>query len=155
MCCNGVLFADVRLQKKDDPGLIRKLGLSLEKHGSGQRFCQPCNALKGGLCTIYQNRPTRCITFECRLLKNVSTGKVLQGTALRLIQKTRKQAEKVSSLLMQLGSKSLAQPISHRFHEVMSQPLDLSAGEDFLELRSALMKEMDDLMRLVQKEFLS
>jgi uncharacterized protein len=155
MCCNGVLFADVRLQRKDDPQVLRKLGFSLEKHGSGQRFCQPCNALQGGLCTIYQSRPSRCGAFECRLLKNVYTGKKAPRAALKLIQQTRKQAEKIESLLGQLGNKSMDQPISRRFHEVMSQPWDLSAGDDLLELRTTLMKEMDRLMRLVQKEFLT
>jgi Fe-S-cluster containining protein len=155
MCCNGILFADVRLQKKDDPRLIRKLGLSLEKHGTGQRFCQPCNALQGGLCTIYHNRPKRCGAFECRLLKEVYSGRVAERAALKLIQKTRKQAEKVDSLLKQLGNKSMDQPMSRRFQEIMSQPWDLSAGDHLLKIRGALMKEMDGLMRLVQKEFLT
>lgn len=155
MCCNGVLFEDVRLQGKDDPKMVQKLGLRLERHGRGQRVCQPCGALQGGLCQVYGQRPVRCRSFECRLLKNVQAGQTPQAAALKVIRKTRQQADKVIRLLEQLGNTETTQPLTRRYEEVMSQPWDLSAGKEFMELRAKLMREMSKLMSLAETEFLT
>src|SRR5437868_1476023 len=83
LCCNGVIFADVRLQRGDDPGRLRALGLPiatphapssaspLRKTGGvpAPRFAQPCAALDGCRCRIYADRPAYCRQFDCLLLK--------------------------------------------------------------------------------------
>src|SRR5437879_4693777 len=40
LCCNGVIFADVRLQAGEDATALRNLGLSVSRN----KFSQPCSA---------------------------------------------------------------------------------------------------------------
>src|ERR1044072_8585151 len=78
LCCNGVLFADVRLQAGDDVARLTELGVPLKRRGAVARFSQPCACLDGKLCRIYADRPARCRTFECRLLKRALAGDVTE-----------------------------------------------------------------------------
>ena len=71
LCCNGVLFADVELQKGDDAKRLAEIGLLLGKKGGQKAFTQPCGCFDGTFCRIYDDRPKRCRTFECGLLKRV------------------------------------------------------------------------------------
>ena len=80
LCCNGVLFADVELRKGDDAGRLAELGLSLGMKGSKLAFAQPCTCFDGKFCKIYADRPKRCRTFECGLLKRVQAGGLESGT---------------------------------------------------------------------------
>src|SRR5271170_8188020 len=92
LCCNGVLFADVELRAGDDPGRLAELGLSLTKKGRQLAFAQPCACFDGKLCTIYADRPKRCRTFECGLLKRIQAGALDADAALKTIAKTKLQA---------------------------------------------------------------
>ena len=105
MCCNGVLFADVELRKGDDARRLAELGLSLEKKGRQQAFAQPCACFDGKLCRIYADRPMRCRTFECGLLKRVQAGEMDADAALKKIAEAKQLAEKVRGLLRRLGHK--------------------------------------------------
>src|ERR1041385_5603363 len=78
LCCNGVIFADVRLQPGDNAPRLQSLGLKFLPNRQSQianrKFSQPCAAFAGCKCTIYSERPTYCRKFECLLLKSVKTG---------------------------------------------------------------------------------
>src|SRR5215472_953064 len=81
LCCNGVIFADVRLKPSDDPARLRALGLPLSGQTPGSKkavlnFNQPCAALEGCSCRIYADRPNHCRHFECLLLKSAKAGRV-------------------------------------------------------------------------------
>src|SRR5271170_4644277 len=107
LCCNGVLFADVELRAGDDAERLRQLGLTLEKKGQGRlAFAQPCACFDGKFCGIYADRPKRCRTFECGLLKKVQSGEMTATAALKKISETKILAEKVRGLLRSLGEKS-------------------------------------------------
>src|SRR5262245_12458302 len=97
LCCNGVLFKDVKLQPGDDAVKLRTLGLPLrsgrgaENHISSSparlgklKFTQPCAALcADNLCHIYADRPVRCRQFECALLKTALANNVEVKAAMR------------------------------------------------------------------------
>jgi Fe-S-cluster containining protein len=155
MCCNGVLFADVRLQADDDLKKLATLGLRLERHGNKMRFIQPCPAFDGKLCRIYEQRPSRCQKFECRLLKEVHTGNKTVQQAHIVIRHIRNEAEKVLKLLKSLGNSDEAEPLSRRFEMVMAQPWDLAGEQKLTKARSELPRAMERLMQLVQTEFLT
>lgn len=154
LCCNGVLFADVELRGGDDAGRLAKLGLSLTKKGRQLAFAQPCTCFDGKLCTIYADRPKRCRTFECGLLKRVQDGRLVADAALKTIKHTKRQAEKVRGLLCQLGQKDERLAMTKRYAEVMSAPMDLSDHETDTERRGELMLAVDELMRQLQRDFL-
>jgi Fe-S-cluster containining protein len=154
LCCNGVLFADVELRKGDDIQQLAELGLSLEKKGRKQAFAQPCACFDGELCRIYTRRPKRCRTFECGLLKRVQAGELGADAALKTIAEAQRLAEKVRRLLRQLGQKDERLALTHRYKQIMSAPIDLSAGEDAAGLRGELMLAVNDLMQTLQRDFL-
>src|SRR6266581_3782971 len=79
LCCNGVIFADVKLQPSDDASRLRALGLRISTPHSKFRtptFDQPCAALGGCRCRIYAERPRYCREFECVLFKSVKAGRL-------------------------------------------------------------------------------
>jgi len=154
LCCNGVLFADVELSAGDDAGRLAELGLSLVKKESKLAFAQPCACFDKKLCKIYDERPKRCRTFECGLLKHVQGGKLDANAALKTISKTRDQAEKVRVLLRRLGQNDERLAMTKRYAQAMSAPVDLSASENNSELRGELMLAVNDLMQVLQRNFL-
>ena len=154
LCCDSTLFADVELRAGDDARTLKKLGLSLQPKGRGKlAFAQPCVCLQGGLCRIYGERPQRCRTFECGLLKRVQAGEMTAGAALKKISSARKQAEKVRALLRLNGHNDEGTALTHRYTEAMSAPLDLS-DENSSENRGELMLAVNDLMQVLQRDFL-
>jgi Fe-S-cluster containining protein len=149
-----VLFADVELQKGDNAGRLIDLGMALKKKGMKRAFVQPCHCFDGKLCRIYTDRPKRCATFECGLLKRVQSGEMSAAAALKRIADAKKLVEKVRGLLRRLGDKDEQLALTKRYSRVMAQPIDLSADEDSGEARGELMLAVNDLMRVLQRDFL-
>jgi Fe-S-cluster containining protein len=148
-----VLFADVELQKRDDPGRLIELGLELSKKGLKRAFIQPCRCFDGKLCRIYDDRPQRCRTFECGLLKRVESGEMEVPPALKKIAEAQRLADKVRRLLRQLGQHDEQLALTKRYAQITSQPINLS-DEGAAEARSELMLAVNDLMHTLQRDFL-
>jgi uncharacterized protein len=154
LCCNGVLFADVELQTGDDAGRLIDLGMSLKRKGMKRAFVQPCHCFDGKLCRIYDDRPKRCATFECGLLKRVQSDEMSVSAALKRIADAKKLVEKVRQLLRRLGDEDGQLALTKRYGRMMSKPIDLSADEGTGEARGELMLAVNDLMHVLQHEFL-
>jgi hypothetical protein len=108
MCCNGVLFADVRPEPGDCSPLF---------HDGRSRVPQPCPAFTAATCTcgIYAERPARCRKFECRQLLGVRKGTTTTEKALRQIREARRLAAEIEKLLTELGFNNTRLPFSRRF----------------------------------------
>jgi len=155
LCCDSTLFADVELRAGDDAKRLVKLGLTLEKKGRGKlAFAQPCACFDGKLCKIYDDRPKRCRTFECGLLKKVSANELNAGVALKKISEAKILVKKVRELLCSLGEKNERLALTKRYANAMSAPIDLSASESDSEMRGELMLAVNELMRTLQCDFL-
>jgi Fe-S-cluster containining protein len=155
LCCDGVLFADVRLQAGDDAERLVALGVPLRRRAALIRFSQPCSCLEGKLCRIYGERPVRCRTFECRLLQRTQTGEVTERAALKSIQRAHRCADKVRSILRELGDTDESIPLSRRYQRIMRQAIDLSADDHVIELRGELMMAVSDLVSTLERDFLT
>ncbi|MFZ0825844.1 MAG: YkgJ family cysteine cluster protein [Verrucomicrobiia bacterium] len=154
LCCNGVLFADVELQKGDDARRLAELGLSLKKKGRKQAFTQPCACFDGTLCRVYPDRPAYCRAFECGLLKAVQAGELKVKTALKTMVEARRRAETVGRLLQQLGQTDQQLALIQRYAQVMREPVELSGPAAAVELRGELMRAVESLMETLQRDFL-
>jgi Fe-S-cluster containining protein len=155
LCCDSTLFADVELRAGDDAKRLAKLGLTIEnKTRTKLAFVQSCACFDGKLCGIYAERPKRCRTFECGLLKRVQAGELDADAALKTIAKTKLQAEAVRGLLRQLGQNDERLAMTKRYTEAMSAPIDLADCETDSERRGELMLAVDKLMRQLQRDFL-
>jgi hypothetical protein len=155
LCCNGVLFADVELRAGDDATRLMELGLSLHKKGRNKTaFAQPCACFDGKLCVIYADRPKRCRTFECGLLKKVAADELSTGAALKKISSAKILAETVRGRLRSLGRHDERLALTKRYAQVMGAPVDLAAAADESELRGELMLAVNELMQMLQRDFL-
>jgi uncharacterized protein len=153
LCCDSTLFADVELRAGDDAKRLAKLGLSVTKKGKTKlAFAQPCACFDGKFCRIYADRPKRCRLFECGLLKRVEAGEMGASAALKKISEAKVLAKKVRDLLQSLGQSPEALALSKCYAAAMQEPIDLAG--DNIERRGELMLAVNDLMHVVQKEFL-
>jgi uncharacterized protein len=170
LCCNGVLFRDVELQPGDAPQRLRTLGMPLtplrkqaaarlRKAGvvsapSGLKFNQPCSALRPDCrCRIYPDRPARCRDFECALFKAVAAGTTASVAAKRIIRSTLQQAERVKSLLRQLGDTEETLALSLRFQRIQKQMHRDGPDEAAAEVYSELTLAVHDLNMSLRREF--
>jgi hypothetical protein len=148
------LFADVELRKGDDAQRLAELGLLLENKGCKKAFVQPCACFDGTLCRIYAERPKRCRTFECGLLKRVQAGELGASMALKAIARAKCKVNKVGVLLRQTGSDDERLALSQRYERAMSGPVDLSGGKASAGLPGKLMATYRDLMLMLYADFL-
>jgi Fe-S-cluster containining protein len=154
LCCDSTLFADVELRPGDDLEQLEKIGLKLQKKGLRKlAFAQPCACFDGRNCRIYEKRPGRCRTFECGLLKKVENGEMTPANALKKIVSAKTKAERVRELLRLNGQKDTTLALTHRYQAAMNAPMNL-AEEDSSENRGELMMAVNDLMQVLQKDFL-
>jgi uncharacterized protein len=154
LCCNGVLFADVKLRRGDDARRLAGRGLALEKKGTLQAFAQPCACYDGKFCRIYAERPVRCRTFECGLLKRVSAGELRAAAALNKIARARRLRADVDKLLRCADSDDERLALSERYARAMRQPVDLAGGKTAVKLPGTVMQVYRDLMQVLQRDFL-
>jgi Fe-S-cluster containining protein len=161
LCCNGVLFKDVELQKGDNADKLKNLGLPISNsrsalRGSGSkpsRFPQPCSALEGCHCNVYADRPLRCRQFECALFKSVAVGETGVEGALGIIRDARKRAERVKALLRELGDSEESLALSLRFKRARRRFENSDVDESTAETFSRLTLAVHDLNLLLHDKF--
>jgi Fe-S-cluster containining protein len=153
LCCDSTLFADVEVRAGDDAEQLVQFGLKLEKKRQGKiAFAQPCACFDGKFCKIYDDRPKRCQTFECGLLKRVEAVEMTASVALKRISEAKNLADHVRKLLHQLGQCDEQMPLTKRYAETMSAPIDLAKNDS--EIRGELMLAVNELMQTLQRDFL-
>ena len=169
LCCNGVIFADVRLQPGDDAGRLRSLGLPAGSTQSGSRrnarnqskksnaslpaFQQPCAAFDGCRCRIYADRPKYCREFECLLLKDVDAGRLETAAARRVIRATLRRVEEVKRLLRKLGDMDETMALSLRFRRMCQRMASGATNAESAELFSRLTLAVHGLNLRLSKSF--
>lgn len=127
LCCNGVLFDNVRLQPGDTAKALTAQGLKIKK---GQFFNQPCSGLNGALCTLYQNRPTRCRAFVCGQFRAVAAGEVDFATAAGRIAEVRQGVAEVERLLSGTAGNNMRKPLAQRYATAVGAEMEEGRGVD-------------------------
>ncbi len=114
MCCDGTLFHNVTLQPGDSPRALASHGLRTKRRRDETFFHQPCPAHCGNHCAIYDDRPTRCRAFDCRLLQRVATNDITEADARAKITEARRQANEVENLIEQITETNPHRSLAHR-----------------------------------------
>lgn len=159
LCCNGVIFADVKLQPGDAAARLRTLGLPLTEvsarraQGGGQKLLQPCPAFDGCECRVYADRPGYCRQFECVLLKSVKARRTPAAQALRVVRTARQRAEKVKRLLRELGDTDEQTALAARFRRTAKRLEKACLDEELADLYGRLTLAVHDLNLLLSEAF--
>jgi len=166
LCCNGVIFADVKLLPEDDVPKLLELDMPLLKARSKRdnscsassktvkwRFLQPCAAYDGCRCKIYSARPRYCREFDCLLLKSVKEGTATRGQALRVIRAARCQADLVKKLLGLLGDTQENASLADRFRRLSKRLTQAELDTAQADLFSQLSLAFHDLNLLLNDAF--
>lgn len=148
LCCNGVLFADVRPEPGDASPLF---------NGSRSRVAQPCPAFNTATCAcaIYAERPVRCRKFECRQLLGVRAGTTTTENALRQIRTARELVVKVETLLTELDFNNPRLPLSRRFQRCQRAAENGELPEAQFDRLADLQLAVHQLTGLLAREFYS
>jgi len=146
LCCNGVLFADVRPEPGDRSPLF---------NGKQARVAQPCPAFNAATCAcaIYAERPARCRQFECRQLLGVRQGTITTEAALCQIRGARELAVKIEKLLAELGFNDARLPFSRRFQRCQRAAENGRLSETQLDRLADLQLAVHRLTSRLAKEF--
>jgi uncharacterized protein len=159
LCCNGVIFADVRLQPGDDAARLVAAGLPLKEdrgrraEGKGRKLPQPCPAFDGCRCRVYPDRPGYCRQFECVLLKSVKAGRTPVTQSLRVIRDARQRADKVKRLLRELGDTDEQTALAARFRRTARRIERIGFDEKTADLYGQLTLAVHDLNFLLSEAF--
>jgi uncharacterized protein len=165
MCCNGAIFARVKVQPEDDVERLRSFGLPVVKARRAQSksaspaavltFKQPCAAFDGCCCRIYAERPSYCRQFECLLLKSVKAGSRGTISALKIIREARERTEVVRQLLRALGETDEQTALSDRFRRTARRLEKMGTDRQTAAIFGDLTVAIHDLNLLFSEYFYS
>lgn len=153
MCCNGVVFQEVHLQPDDSIKSVSALGLRLKSRHGKRYFEQPCRAFCGTHCSVYEERPVRCRSFDCRQLMLVANGTIDEDAALQMIRRAHELVDNVEQLIKQSGAKNLKRSLKQRFEHATSEPVSVEDLSGAIENRARLMRCYLELTELLDTEF--
>ena len=146
LCCDGTLFDNVQLGAGDDAKKLKALGLPVAVTRGRTAitfFRQPCVALCADrTCRVYADRPGQCRAFECGVFKDAEAGRIPEAAALRQVKQARRKADKIRSLLRELGDTDETRSLGDRFRRTQRRMEagggDAEAGAKFAELGLAV-----------------
>jgi len=163
LCCDGSIFADVKLLPGENAGRLLSLGIPLQpqspraRNGPGSKvkgwgFTQPCAALEQCRCRIYASRPQYCREFECLLLKKLVSGDVDFARAERLVRLARRQIGKIDKLLRALGQAD-DKALASRFRDLTKRLEGVRPDPETARLFGKLTVAFHKLNQLLQQHF--
>ena len=88
LCCQGLLHEWAKLEPAETADAER-LGLPTFAHPQGPGFTLPCPRHREGRCTVYDERPSPCRGFRCKLLRRYLAGEVTWEEGLRRVEQVK------------------------------------------------------------------
>lgn len=99
LCCDGTLFDEVPLSPSEGASALWS-GLYDEDR---EAMSPPCTWHDGHLCTVYEDRPAACRSFECLLILRIRRGEVSWDEAREAITAMKSLAAQLSPKLGRLS----------------------------------------------------
>ncbi|MFT5031977.1 MAG: Fe-S-cluster containining protein [Candidatus Binatia bacterium] len=153
LCCNGVLFGDVRVVDEDKPEKLLKLGLPLQHTEGTWHFDQPCKAHSCAGCGIYSDRPAYCAEFNCALLQDVLRGRRDEAEAGRIIDRAKRLAESVDEMLAARGETDKTLSLSRRYQSFMARHEGEEGAPEFRKRHGELTVAVMSLNQVMKLSF--
>jgi Fe-S-cluster containining protein len=89
LCCDGTLFDSVEVER-EALLVLRRRGADVATTTQGPRLRLPCACLDERLCAIYGERPERCRTYRCELLRDVEQGRATASDGRTVVDEARR-----------------------------------------------------------------
>lgn len=153
MCCNGVMFHNVRLQGADSARELSELGLKTKRKKGMRILLQPCPAHQANCCTIYEHRPERCRIFECRQLQRFKAREISESDVMEKILAAGRLVADVRAIFDRAGEENVRNPIAKRAENVLANPAEESSEPERFALHRDLSERMLELEELLERDF--
>ncbi|MFN8411412.1 MAG: hypothetical protein U0Z26_03390 [Anaerolineales bacterium] len=149
MCCNGSLFAWVRLNA-NELDRSEALGLNVIRNDPRQRgFTQPC-PMWNGTCTIYTSLdyPRSCGTYKCKVLRQLLDEDISLPDALTVVQDTLEMIRSIDLLLPASPSMSFRERLI-----TFKEELEKRSEQDRKPLEQEFLLKAGDLLTRYEDRF--
>jgi len=151
LCCDGTLIGFVQLEREELPRL-KKL-MEIEEIQDDGVILHPCNSFCER-CTIYDERPKQCISFNCQLLKAVEQKEVPFKTATDIIAKVKEMKTSVQTKIKQENQIKLkSESFYFQMVELKNVFNKLEATSSLTASQSLLAAEYEELNLLITENF--
>lgn len=97
LCCDGSLFSYVPLRDSEATALEKRSLRVVVRPEGEPGLDQPCSALEGTTCTLYDDRPSACREYCCRLYDAVESDEVSLDDARALVREARTLVARVDA----------------------------------------------------------
>jgi Fe-S-cluster containining protein len=154
LCCDGTLFARVRLHAGDALPSLRAGGIKILTRPGGSAFEQPCAALHQRRCTVYAERPSNCRTFRCELLKCYEAGNLSWSEARTRIDRAHDITAAIRIELARVAPNTLEGPVPPGQHALIPPAAAFSEDPALRRRWAPVLMRMSALLDLVRTHFL-
>jgi len=134
-CCDGTLFDGIAVTEADSAGLARAR-LPLFRDGGRSTLCLPCPAHVGA-CTVYEDRPSTCRTYQCELVTRLEQDDLDLPSALLRVERIRGLIDAIRPCLGDQG-----ESFWERAEALQARPFAWQIDNEALMLRIATLREM-------------
>jgi Fe-S-cluster containining protein len=134
-CCDGTLFDGIVITEADMAGVVRARLLLFQDEGR-QTLRLPCSA-HAGTCTVYEDRPSTCRTYQCELVNRLEQGDIDLPGALLRIERLRGLLDAIRP---HLGAER--EGFWQRAEALQARPFSWQIENEELMLRIATLREM-------------
>lgn len=152
LCCDGTLYGQVALEGASNGPLalrLAKRGFAILQDGGGATaFKQPCPALRGALCDMYEERPPACARYACLLRTNVESGRTELPVAERIVVRARTLSARIRAGFPLERDRSLWEGIT-----ALEPPPDEAEEQAWAEAHADAIDAVASLIELVRAEF--
>jgi len=144
LCCNGTLIGFVQLEREEILPLKELLDIEEDSIGSGV-FLHPCKKLCADGCTIYEQRPKQCRSFNCSLLKSVKQKDVAFDSAVEVINAVKEKKSAIEKQLAQLEIELKSPSFYFKMVELKKMLKRLQSAETATPEHLALIENIDQI----------
>lgn len=161
ICCRGSLFNRVKVSDVESV-VLRESAVPIVESDSKLYFRQPCAALDGCKCTIYEDRPKVCKDYRCKLLKLGEKAEVDFEEASEIVDVTKSQMTYLLNELQEFyhddldayGNQNLRNLLG-RYRKTIARQIRTQGNESVDERTASLCRCILEYLQGVKKYFRS
>jgi hypothetical protein len=150
LCCDGTLIGFVRLESEE---VVKfKSTKEIEVIDGEGFFFQPCSDFCEK-CTIYDQRPKKCASFNCGLLDSVQTNTTNLNEALQIIASVKHQKKTIEQKMESLVDEFKGKSFYFKTLELKKKLKQSYSEHQLTNEQLILLNELETLEKLIYSKF--